>query len=118
MSIRRLIHIEEPLLEFRFGQKLVYPRDGLFLYGPVDGGRPLINYGAIGTPAGLNRLERWIQAVCGFIPAPSPSAILCSLPRKPANPDSRSNSIFSGIHCDLTTVTQTRKPAATRVALH
>ena len=33
-----LVHIDEPLLEFRFGQKLVYPRDGLFLYGPVDGG--------------------------------------------------------------------------------
>jgi len=72
MTSLALIHIEEPLLEFRFGQKLVYPRDGLFLYGPVDGGRPSINYGAIGTPAGLARLERWTEAVSGFLPPPEP----------------------------------------------
>jgi hypothetical protein len=44
MTALKLIHVKEPLLEFRFGQKLVYPRDGLFLYGPIDGGRPEINY--------------------------------------------------------------------------
>jgi hypothetical protein len=55
-----------PLLEFRFGQKLVYPRDGLFLYGPVDGGRPEVHYGAIGTPAGLTRLEPWTGMVAGY----------------------------------------------------
>jgi hypothetical protein len=65
-----LVHIPEPLLEFRFGQKLVYPRDGLFLYGPVDGGRPEVHYGAIGTPAGLARLERWTGMVAGFLPPP------------------------------------------------
>jgi hypothetical protein len=72
MSLPQLMNIKEPLLEFRFGQKLVYPRDGLFLYGPVDGGRPDINYGAIGTPAGLARLERWTQALGGFMPPPPP----------------------------------------------
>lgn len=72
MTALDLIHVEEPLLEFGFGQKLVYPRDGLFLYGPVDGGRPEINYGAIGTPAGIARLERWTQMVAGFIPPPPP----------------------------------------------
>jgi hypothetical protein len=72
MSLRQLVNIEEPLLEFRFGQKLVYPRDGLFLYGPVDGGRPAISYGAIGTPAGLARLERWTNSLGGFLPPPPP----------------------------------------------
>jgi hypothetical protein len=72
MSLPQLMNIKEPLLEFRFGQKLVYPRDGLFLYGPVDGGRPDINYGAIGTPAGLARLERWTQTLGGFMPPPPP----------------------------------------------
>jgi hypothetical protein len=72
MSALEVIHIDEPQLEFRFGQKLVYPRDGLFLYGPVDGGRPAINYGAIGTPAGLARLEKWAQSVVGFLPPPAP----------------------------------------------
>jgi hypothetical protein len=72
MNTLDLIHIPEPQLEFRFEQKLVYPRDGLFLYGPVDGGRPAIQYGAIGTPAGLARLERWAQSVAGFLPPPAP----------------------------------------------
>jgi hypothetical protein len=70
MSALSLVHIPEPLLEFRFGQKLVYPRDGLFLYGPVDGGRPEVHYGAIGTPAGLARLERFTGMVAGFLPPP------------------------------------------------
>ena len=72
MTALKLIHLDEPLLEFRFGQKLVYPRDGLFLYGPVDGGRSEINYGVIGTPAGIARFERWTQSIAGFIPPPPP----------------------------------------------
>jgi hypothetical protein len=72
MTSLPLVHIDEPLLEFRFGQKLVYPRDGLFLYGPVDDGRPEVHYGAIGTPAGLARLDRWTQMVAGFVPPPPP----------------------------------------------
>jgi hypothetical protein len=72
MNSLPLVHIDEPLLEFRFGQKLVYPRDGLFLYGPVDGGRPEVHYGAIGTPAGLARLERWTEMVASFLPPPPP----------------------------------------------
>jgi hypothetical protein len=67
-----LIHLPEPELEFKYGQTLVYPRDGLFLYGPVDGGRPEIHYGAIGTPAGIARLERWAKSLEGFIDVPPP----------------------------------------------
>jgi len=47
-----------------------WPRDGLFLYGPVDGGRREIHYGATGTPPGLARLERWTQVVASFLPPP------------------------------------------------
>src|SRR5262245_47704891 len=72
MTALSLVHIDEPLLEFRFGQKLAYPRDGLFLYGPVDGGRPEVHYGAIGTPAGLSRLERWTSSIAGLLPPPPP----------------------------------------------
>lgn len=72
MTKLELIHVPEPRLEFRFGQKLVYPRDGLFLFGPVDGGRSPIQYGAIGTPTGLARLERWADAVGGFLQTPQP----------------------------------------------
>lgn len=72
MTDLNLIHLPEPKLEFRYGQTLVYPRDGLFLYGPVDGGRPEIHYGAIGTPAGVDRLEKWAKALDGFIDVPPP----------------------------------------------
>ncbi|MDR3474076.1 MAG: hypothetical protein P4M09_20665 [Devosia sp.] len=66
----RLIHIEEPLLQFRYGQKLAYPRDGLFLYGPVDEGRASIKYGVIGTPEGVARFEAWVKVVKGYLPPP------------------------------------------------
>ena len=72
MSKFDLIHIPEPLLEFRYSQKLAYPRDGLFLYGPVDEGRSQVKYGAIGTPAGVARLERWAEGVGGLINVPPP----------------------------------------------
>jgi hypothetical protein len=72
MSKLDLIHIPEPLLEFRYGQKLAYPRDGLFLYGPVDEGRSQVKFGAIGTPDGIARLERWAESVGSLINAPPP----------------------------------------------
>ena len=81
MTPLSLVHIPEPLLEFGFGQKLVYPRDGLFLYGPVDGGRPELHYGAMGTPAGLAGLERWTGIVAGFIPPPPPRGARLTLCR-------------------------------------
>jgi hypothetical protein len=50
---------------------LAWPsRDGLFLYGPVDGGRSEIHYGVIGTKAGVERFERWANAT--FIDVPPP----------------------------------------------
>ena len=70
MSKLEIIHVPEPLLEFRYGQKLAYPRDGLFLYGPVDDGRAQVKYGAIGTPAGVARLERWAELAAGTILPP------------------------------------------------
>jgi hypothetical protein len=72
MTKLSLIHLPEPELEFRYGQTLVYPKDGLFLYGPVDGGRPEIHYGAIGTAAGVDRLERWAKKLAAFIDVPPP----------------------------------------------
>jgi len=61
-------------LEFRFGQKLVYPRDGLFLYGPVGDTKALqsIRYGAIGTKEGIRRFRRWSTQVRDLIPIPEP----------------------------------------------
>jgi len=70
----QLIHIDEPKLEFRYGQQLEYSRDGLYLYGPVDAGhdpRP-IRYGFIGTSAGLERFEKWAASVSTFVAVPPP----------------------------------------------
>ena len=68
--------LPEPLLEFGMGQKLVYPRDGLFLYGPVGDTSqlPAIRYGVIGTAEGVRRLLTWAQSVRGFINIPLPGA--------------------------------------------
>ncbi len=69
-----LSHIDEPKLEFRYGQQVEYSRDGLYLYGPVDATdtRRQIRYGFIGTKPGLERFERWAAQVANFIPVPPP----------------------------------------------
>lgn len=52
-------HIAEPQLEFGFGQKLEYPRDGLYLYGPPLSEATVseIRYGVIGTAHGVQRFQ-------------------------------------------------------------
>ena len=59
----------EPLLEFRMGQKLVYPRDGLYLHGPVGNidQLPAIRYGVIGTADGVRRFRNWAEALSIFL---------------------------------------------------
>ena len=68
----QLSHISEPKLEFRYGQRLEYSRDGLYLYGPVDASdaRRQVRYGFIGTKVGRERFERWASQVAGFIQTP------------------------------------------------
>lgn len=70
----KLDYLPEPLLEFRMGQRLVYPRDGLFLYGPVGDitQLPTIRYGVIGTDDGVRRFQTWAKTVRGFIEVPPP----------------------------------------------
>jgi hypothetical protein len=66
--------LAEPLLEFRFGQKMEYPRDGLFLYGPVGSVQelPVVRYGVIGTKDGVRRFHQWANRVRELIPIPKP----------------------------------------------
>ena len=70
----RMLYLEEPQLEFRHGQRLVYPRDGLYLYGPVGvtNQLPSIRYGVIGTPDGVRRFKAWAQSMAGLIDIPAP----------------------------------------------
>ena len=71
----RLIHVREPDLQFRFGQMVQYPRDGLYLFGPVDAGiEPRqIKYGVIGTSDSLRRFQEWAKTISCFIDVPPPS---------------------------------------------
>lgn len=66
-------HITEPMLEFGFEQRGDYPRDGLYLFGPVDR-LPEVRYGVIGTKAGIKNFHFWAKKVAGFIGAPEPTA--------------------------------------------
>ena len=51
---------------------MAYPRDGLFLYGPVGGAEQIkvIRYGVVGTSEGVRRFEVWSRRVRGFIAVP------------------------------------------------
>ena len=72
MKRLRVVHVREPQLEFRYSQACEYPRDGLYLFGPVDApSRPKsIRYGVIGTPEGLRRFGVWAKAANSFIDVP------------------------------------------------
>lgn len=61
--------LPEPLLEFAFNQRIEGPKDGLFLFGPVEAlkGRTEIRIGAIGTAAGLGLLRTWLKRLGGVI---------------------------------------------------
>lgn len=66
----RTLHIPEPLLEFAHGQRMEAPKDGLFLFGPVEdpGGRSQARIGVIGTATGIGLARRWFQRLSGWIP--------------------------------------------------
>ncbi len=70
----QMIFLPEPLLAFGYDQKMVYPRDGLFLFGPSGDPRdiPAVRYGVVGTADGVRRLESWASKVSRFIPIPKP----------------------------------------------
>jgi hypothetical protein len=52
--------MDEPQLEFGFGQRTYDPRDGLSLFGPYDSGiaKP-INYILLGTREGIQKFRQW-----------------------------------------------------------
>lgn len=64
-------HIPEPLLEFGHNQRLEAPKDGLFLFGPIEEsrGRHQVRIGVIGTKAGIGYSRRWFERLSTWIPA-------------------------------------------------
>ncbi len=59
-----LIKLSEPNLIFGHEQPMDDPRDGLTLFGPLRENAPFgINYGLIGTEAGIERFYRWTKII-------------------------------------------------------
>lgn len=65
-----LNYIQEPLLEFGFGQCLEHPKDGLFFFGPIrDRQKPVqMRVGVLGTPQGIDRYRNWVRAITEYVP--------------------------------------------------
>ena len=65
--LRELQLLPEPPLEFRYGQQLSDPRDGLSLFGPYDAGLSshpgALTYGVVGTSEGLEMFAAWSRAM-------------------------------------------------------
>ena len=61
------IVFDEPELEFRYGQRMVDPRDGLALFGPYDADLPSrpgrLSYILIGTSKGITAFKKWADAM-------------------------------------------------------
>ncbi|SFO40662.1 hypothetical protein SAMN04488056_105241 [Cohaesibacter marisflavi] len=56
----QIIHIDEPELEFAYGQTFDHPKDGLFLYGPEGKlSRKEVKLGVIGTSEGISEFKAW-----------------------------------------------------------
>lgn len=62
---KKLTVFEEPALEFRYGQKISDPHDGLSMFGPFDGDLPShpknISYAIVGTPAGFEKASGFLS---------------------------------------------------------
>lgn len=65
-------YIEEPRLGFGHGQVSDHPKDGLYLYGPVNGpDRPDIRVGVVGTQHGLSLFRKWAEVLRGEVKIPA-----------------------------------------------
>lgn len=65
MTDLSIVQIKEPLLEFADGQKMEGPKDGLFLFGPVEDsdGRSEVRVGMIGTTSGIGLCKLWFDRI-------------------------------------------------------
>lgn len=67
MNPNSIVLIEEPELEFRYGQRLCDPHSGLALFGPYDvdaSSHPRnVSFGVVGTDEGLPLFERFAATV-------------------------------------------------------
>lgn len=68
--IQQIDYIDEPELIFGSGQKLASPKDGLYLFGPLNNNKAgILRIGVIGTILGLRLFNQWLAKMRGVIPA-------------------------------------------------
>jgi len=98
---KSIIAYDEPTLEFRYGQKVEDPHDGLTLFGPYDAdlpSKPNITYIVIGEKSGITAFENWSNVMnLPWLNAPQENyslwppfpgfhaAFNCPWPSKPVN---------------------------------
>jgi hypothetical protein len=68
-SLSTLLHLSEPTLRFAHKQDLAHPKDGLTLFGPFTQSQGSVRFGVIGTEAGIELFNRWLNHINKFIPA-------------------------------------------------
>ena len=70
----RVEHLNEPELEFAYGQQSPHPKDGLFLYGPHAKAKKIREFrvGVIGTPEGIAHFRAWSYQLKTVIAVPPP----------------------------------------------
>src|SRR5690349_16421254 len=66
--------LDEPELEFRFGQKMTRPHDGLSLFGPYDADSGMsprgMSYAIIGARAGMESFKEFAKLMRAPVPSP------------------------------------------------
>lgn len=79
-----LVDVEEPDLLFAYGQRMEHPKDGLLLYGPLDGaaGRGKLRVGVVSTAKGLAFYSKYVERL--------------AKPIAPARPDDPNHTHFPG----------------------
>lgn len=67
-------HIQEPQLEFCYGQPSAHPKDGLYLYGPWSKAKKTreVRIGIVGTPDGLAHFRDWARKLKTAVKVPPP----------------------------------------------
>lgn len=69
-----IIYIEEPKLEFAYGQASPHPKDGLYLFGPKGKSKRTkeIRIGVLGTAEGCQMFKQWAERLKNPIQVPPP----------------------------------------------
>ncbi|MDZ4868965.1 MAG: hypothetical protein SGI91_16720 [Alphaproteobacteria bacterium] len=71
----KVLHFDEPLLEFGHRQVTPHPKDGLYLFGPHQRAKKAseITVGVVGTRTGISHFRVWVERLAKKIDVPPPT---------------------------------------------